>query len=291
MSRHSLNKITKMTRLKHFFIHPYAEHGISASLQICPLSKQLHPKAHCMSKSLPAVDIIHNLYLISSLLFLLLSMQLDQLSWAAHKLTHFHRILCVIVSSAQPSEESTPFRSVNESIHQNSWMRSESSCSRVVGHGWEQAGELTRWHTQVHKYVFTCCPRYNLSIIKPVIVGIHLIMEHSSINTGSWTYSTWSSCYCGIKIIFYTNVKLVFYISSRMEKLHTLWLQRNELEYLPDNISRMQNLDTLVLSKNKLRDIPPLMEGMTNLRYTLFSNNGGQNRTVINKELQRGQRV
>lgn len=54
-----------------------------------------------------------------------------------------------------------------------------------------------------------------------------------------------------------------------MEKLHTLWLQRNELEFLPDNISRMHNLDTLVLSKNKLKDIPPLMEGMTNLRYTL----------------------
>lgn len=54
--------------------------------------------------------------------------------------------------------------------------------------------------------------------------------------------------------------------NSRMEKLHTLWLQRNELEYLPDNISRMQSLNTLVLSKNKLRDIPPLMEGMSNLR-------------------------
>lgn len=59
-----------------------------------------------------------------------------------------------------------------------------------------------------------------------------------------------------------------------MEKLHTLWLQRNELEYLPDNISRMHNLDTLVLSRNKLRDIPPLMEDMTNLRYTPFVNDG-----------------
>lgn len=54
--------------------------------------------------------------------------------------------------------------------------------------------------------------------------------------------------------------------NSRMEKLHTLWLPRNELEYLPDNICRMQSLDTLVLSKNKLRDIPRLMEGMSNLR-------------------------
>lgn len=51
-----------------------------------------------------------------------------------------------------------------------------------------------------------------------------------------------------------------------MEKLHTLWLQRNELERLPDNISRMPSLDTLVLSSNRLKDIPPLMEDMTNLR-------------------------
>lgn len=62
-----------------------------------------------------------------------------------------------------------------------------------------------------------------------------------------------------------------------MDKLHTLWLPRNELEYLPDNISRMQSLDTLVLSKNKLRDIPPLMEGMSNLRlaplhFCMFEN-------------------
>lgn len=52
----------------------------------------------------------------------------------------------------------------------------------------------------------------------------------------------------------------------RMEKLHTLWLQRNQLERLPDNISRMGSLDTLVLSNNRLRDIPPLMEDMSNLR-------------------------
>ena len=51
-----------------------------------------------------------------------------------------------------------------------------------------------------------------------------------------------------------------------MEKLHTLWLQRNELEYLPDNISRMHSLDTLVLSSNRLKDIPNLMDSMTNLR-------------------------
>lgn len=52
----------------------------------------------------------------------------------------------------------------------------------------------------------------------------------------------------------------------RMEKLHTLWLQRNRLEALPENISRMASLDTLVLSSNKLRDIPQLMEDMSNLR-------------------------
>lgn len=51
-----------------------------------------------------------------------------------------------------------------------------------------------------------------------------------------------------------------------MEKLHTLWLQRNQLETLPENISRMASLDTLVLSSNKLRDIPQLMEDMSNLR-------------------------
>lgn len=49
--------------------------------------------------------------------------------------------------------------------------------------------------------------------------------------------------------------------------LHTLWLQRNRLEKLPDNISRMASLDTLVLSSNRLRDIPPLMEGMSKLRW------------------------
>lgn len=52
----------------------------------------------------------------------------------------------------------------------------------------------------------------------------------------------------------------------RMEKLHTLWLQRNQLEALPENISRMSSLDTLVLSSNKLTDIPQLMEDMSNLR-------------------------
>ena len=51
-----------------------------------------------------------------------------------------------------------------------------------------------------------------------------------------------------------------------MEKLHTLWLHRNELEKLPENISRMPSLDTLVLSNNRLRDIPSLMEDMSNLR-------------------------
>lgn len=51
-----------------------------------------------------------------------------------------------------------------------------------------------------------------------------------------------------------------------MEKLHTLWLQRNQLETLPVNISRMSMLDTLVLSSNRLQDIPPLMEDMSNLR-------------------------
>lgn len=53
----------------------------------------------------------------------------------------------------------------------------------------------------------------------------------------------------------------------RMEKLHTLWLQRNQLERLPENISRMKNLDTLVLSSNKLRDIPSVMGDMSNLRF------------------------
>lgn len=52
----------------------------------------------------------------------------------------------------------------------------------------------------------------------------------------------------------------------RMEKLHTLWLQRNQLETLPENIGRMASLDTLVLSSNNLRDIPQLMEDMSNLR-------------------------
>lgn len=51
-----------------------------------------------------------------------------------------------------------------------------------------------------------------------------------------------------------------------MEKLHTLWLQRNQLETLPENIGRMASLDTLVLSSNKLTDIPQLMEDMSNLR-------------------------
>lgn len=52
----------------------------------------------------------------------------------------------------------------------------------------------------------------------------------------------------------------------RMERLHSLWLQRNQLETLPENISRMARLDTLVLSSNRLRDIPRLMEDMSNLR-------------------------
>ncbi|XP_056894371.1 leucine-rich repeat-containing protein 39 isoform X1 [Takifugu flavidus] len=59
----------------------------------------------------------------------------------------------------------------------------------------------------------------------------------------------------------------------RMEKLHTLWLQRNQLETLPENISRMASLDTLVLSSNKLTDIPQLMEDMSNLRFVNFRDN------------------
>lgn len=53
---------------------------------------------------------------------------------------------------------------------------------------------------------------------------------------------------------------------SRMEKLHTLWLQRNHLETLPENICRMTNLETLVVSGNRLKDIPAVMEDMSNLR-------------------------
>ena len=52
----------------------------------------------------------------------------------------------------------------------------------------------------------------------------------------------------------------------RMGNLHTLWLQRNELKELPENLSLLQSLETLVLSNNRLRDIPAQMEGMANLR-------------------------
>ena len=51
-----------------------------------------------------------------------------------------------------------------------------------------------------------------------------------------------------------------------MENLHTLWLQRNELKELPENLSLLQSLETLVLSNNRLTDIPAQMEGMTTLR-------------------------
>lgn len=70
----------------------------------------------------------------------------------------------------------------------------------------------------------------------------------------------------------------------RMEKLHTLWLQRNRLEALPENISRMASLDTLVLSSNKLRDIPQLMEDMSNLRcvpWCIRVNKGGGGGVVV----------
>lgn len=56
------------------------------------------------------------------------------------------------------------------------------------------------------------------------------------------------------------------YDHYRMENLHTLWLQRNEVEKLPESLCLMQSLETLVLSSNRLTDIPELMEGMTNLR-------------------------
>ncbi|XP_055364592.1 leucine-rich repeat-containing protein 39 isoform X2 [Betta splendens] len=59
----------------------------------------------------------------------------------------------------------------------------------------------------------------------------------------------------------------------RMGKLHTFWLQRNELQKLPENISRMSGLDTLVLSSNRLKDIPPLMEDMSQLRFVNFRDN------------------
>uniref|UniRef100_A0A3Q2Z875 Leucine-rich repeat-containing protein 39 n=1 Tax=Hippocampus comes TaxID=109280 RepID=A0A3Q2Z875_HIPCM len=59
----------------------------------------------------------------------------------------------------------------------------------------------------------------------------------------------------------------------RMERLRALWLQRNRLESLPENVGRMSRLDTLVLSGNRLSDIPPVMEGMANLRFVNFRDN------------------
>lgn len=56
------------------------------------------------------------------------------------------------------------------------------------------------------------------------------------------------------------------YLFYRMENLHTLWLQRNEIKSLPETIGNMKNLSTLVLSNNKLKDIPACMKDMTNLR-------------------------
>lgn len=72
-----------------------------------------------------------------------------------------------------------------------------------------------------------------------------------------------------ISIEIHKRNKLHTYVLalSRMENLHTMWLQRNELEFLPDNICYMRSLDTLVLSNNKLHDIPSMMEDMNNLRW------------------------
>lgn len=72
---------------------------------------------------------------------------------------------------------------------------------------------------------------------------------------------------------------LCHYDYYRMENLHTLWLQRNEVENLPESLCLMQKLETLVLCSNRLTDIPSLMEGMTNLRsachhLTTYSNPG-----------------
>uniref|UniRef100_W5LWB2 Leucine-rich repeat-containing protein 39 n=1 Tax=Lepisosteus oculatus TaxID=7918 RepID=W5LWB2_LEPOC len=62
-------------------------------------------------------------------------------------------------------------------------------------------------------------------------------------------------------------------VFHRMENLHTLWLQRNEIRFLPDSISKMTNLGTLVLSSNQLQDIPVCMENMVNLRFVNFRDN------------------
>ncbi|XP_077189005.1 leucine-rich repeat-containing protein 39 isoform X3 [Paroedura picta] len=59
----------------------------------------------------------------------------------------------------------------------------------------------------------------------------------------------------------------------RMENLHTLWLQRNEITNLPEAICSLTNLSTLVLSNNKLQDIPVCMKDMTNLRFVNFRDN------------------
>ena len=55
-----------------------------------------------------------------------------------------------------------------------------------------------------------------------------------------------------------------------MGSLHSLWLQRNEVEHLPENIGLMQSLETLVLCNNRLTDIPVVMEGMANLRSACY---------------------
>lgn len=68
------------------------------------------------------------------------------------------------------------------------------------------------------------------------------------------------------KINFMNLDLLDKYLFFRMENLHTLWLQRNEINSLPETIGNMKNLSTLVLSNNKLKDIPACMKDMTNLR-------------------------
>ncbi|XP_061436761.1 leucine-rich repeat-containing protein 39-like [Lethenteron reissneri] len=57
------------------------------------------------------------------------------------------------------------------------------------------------------------------------------------------------------------------------ERLHSLWLQRNLLQALPESLCRLRSLTTLVLSGNRLRQLPLAMEAMTGLTFVNLRDN------------------
>ncbi|KAM6976925.1 LOW QUALITY PROTEIN: leucine-rich repeat-containing protein 39 [Aplochiton taeniatus] len=154
----------------------------------------------------------------------------------------------------------------------------ELSMNRNLNDLPRQLSNLKRlYHLDLSMNQFTEIPDSVLSL--PALEWLDMsgnLLQHLPEDIHRWVkpLSFTLNCFI-IKSNIYINKSnhTVLHGSVRMEKVHALWLQRNALERLPENISQMNSLNTLVLSNNRLQDIPSRMEDMRNLRFVNFRDN------------------